>query len=373
MTVSLLSPVRIALAVIVTVAECVSFEDAALSEDALHRARMKVTRAQVHRLYKEIEEVAHSIHYKNNLEGIAVDALLKDMSQSEKLDPATVELLQNITLLFSDILTDYTANRDEDQLELDHITTVVLNCNTAGVALDVSLENQTNVSEVDHMDCRAQEEVLFDTDASTCGSFTSYLQSVTAPNCVKPDPTVANIPQWTTMIDNGDSFFQYTLQSYLPLRNACVASTNALKTQIEACHTLQNTFEGDFCQWHSHRMSMCATRLTCYNNAVVAHQLLVADIKPISDLRVHEARLIIHMQCLIQNLIIGITDHTACTITPYQDMQVDYNNTYPVIPDMENCSTTPVSIYPGHTDWYLWAYGDLSVKTPADENTGIVC
>lgn len=336
-------------------------------------ALKRVSKRAIKAAIKDITDDIGKIELKGNLEKIAVDALLNDVKGVEQLDPNSIGILQNVSLLFSDILDDYQAERNQDQTSLDNIGNTIASCNSAGMALDANVSAQADASNQTHILCRDDELVLFNDDAATCLTFTDFLTHLSSPVCVKPDPTQAQIPAWDTMLSQGDSWFQTTLAGYVPKRNACVATTEALAQKVLDCNLLQNTFETHFCEWHEHRTSMCTTRDSCYLNAVNAQDLLWSQIYPIADVRTREAALILHMQCLLQNLIVGITDITQCIFPDYSGLQDLYNNTNPAYPPKDTCDTTPVDIYPGHTDWYLFAYGDLSVDTPAKENTGIAC
>lgn len=337
--------------------------------------KLEVSAAEVKKAIKNIGEGLKSITVPGKARQMAIDALMKSVSQSERLDPETAEVLTNISSLLTDILAEMNAERNQDQVELEDIFNQVTACNTAGVAADAALEATVNNSEATHFSCRTEEVNKFDTDAATCLILTNFLSQLSQPNCQKPDPTQAAIDSWNTMLHQGASWFTTTKASYEPKRDDCLATTAALEAQVQLCNTDQTSYENHFCEWRVHRVQMCSTLDTCYDAEIAHHINLTQTIKPVADQRTLEAGIIVHVQCLIDKLVQeGNTDHTVCLPVHTENEQLLYNNTYPdPLPTKAVCDTSPVSISPGHNDWYNFAYSTLDAKTPAVSNTGISC
>lgn len=335
-------------------------------------AALSMSRAQVRRSLRDITGIMSKISLRTRSEQIAVDSLLKQTDDIDKLNPETVQTLENISTLFTDILYDMIAARDEDQLELDHINVQLEACNVNGNVTDYNLEVEKNASEDTHFNCRDTEEVRFDDNTLECGTFTEFLSQLSSPQCQKPSALQSEISAWDTFLAQGDLWFQTTLVNYVPKRDTCVTTTELLTAQRTQCHQDQVSFENKFCMWLMHRQSMCSDNEICYNNTIATYEEIVEDILVISNQRVREAGMIIHMECLLRNLINGITDPSQCPFPLLPDLQ-EYNVTIPDLIPMKPCDPDPYGTYPGHADWYLWAYGDLSTKTPAETNTGVVC
>lgn len=359
--------------VVVASADESSFVQVKAHEDAINMH--EVSAAEVKAAIANIGDGLKSITVPGKARQMAIDALMKSVSGSEKLDPETADVLNNISSLLNDILDEMHAERNEDQQQLDGITDAVAACNGAGLVEDGNLETTVTTSAQTHVDCRAVEANLFDVDAEKCLALTEFLQHLSQPNCQKPEPTQAAIEAWNNMLHQGASWFTSTKTNYEPKRDDCLASTEDLKNQVEQCNRDQTNYENHFCEWHLHRTERCDQLEICYNNRIEAHNNLTAAIKPIADQRVREAGVIVHVQCLIDKLVNeGITDHEACDTVDQSTLQDRYNNTYPdPLPTMDACSTTEVSVHPGRDDWYNFAYSSLSANTPAVTDTGINC
>lgn len=109
----------------------------------------------------------------------------------------------------------------------------------------------------------------------------------------------------------------------------------------------------------------CQVQDECDNTTRASYATTVATMQPQGDSRVYLVRLILHAQCLVDNLAQGVTDKSLCPLTDITlpSMQ-QYNFTFPTLAAQPTCDMSEVTPYPGHTDWHSSAYGHLSQNTP---------
>lgn len=308
----------------------------------------------------------------------AVGMIVEELSRKTQMDNNTIDMLGNISAMLDEILALLAQERDVQQAELDRIAEEINICNTAGTAQDQIYEWDIDPGRTNHTLCRADQVGDYQNETYMCQLMTEEFESIVWPTCIPPPQTgIDDIWIWDDWFANWDQEVQVINTSYTAVRDGCLEAIATHQAQITACNQAQIIFEGDFCAWRIHRHAMCTTRQECYDREVAAHNALWATILPLSEQRVREAILIVHIKCLLNNLAQGIVDRSLCDLPSVLMQDATYNatygNQYVTPPAIQDCELDEVAIHPGHGDWHTTEYANLSNYTPHLNVSGEEC
>lgn len=292
---------------------------------------------------------------------IAIDALLKSVEGSDKISPESIEVLNNVTVLLNGILDVMRAQTITAQAEIDNVQHVVGVCNDAGDDSDALMSGDVQTKNTTHAGCRDEEKVLFDDDADKCAELTAWLDTLSAPNCVKPGASQENIDQWTSFLSLGLGWFEVNKEQFVPKRDACTNTTDLLEDKNTECANLQTGFESAWCQWSAHREEQCSTLASCWSNAVAHHNTLQAAKMDLAGRRMEEAKMILHVICLIERLVAGQdldNYETDCPIADNSQL-TEFQNTEVTPDEQDSCVLLTEDFN------YDWLPDGLSPKTPS--------
>lgn len=367
-----------ALATVVVVASisagtCVEAEKSMLA----HRARKskinldELNMAMLNQLKKEevrsatslIAEEMEKINISNGMGKVALWSMKTSIKRMERIDPTSAAILQNVSSLFDDLLALLLNETVVGQAVIDSYNVTLANCFTTLPENDAYWRSRLNESNVNHTACRTIELGLFNTDVTECGELTTYLNSLYNPVCTFPNATVDKITDWTSFFNNGENWFNTSTEGYIPLRDDCVESTVILEAKIAECNIEQQNYESVFCQYRGAHMVNCAVQDQCDNTTRDGYDNITTTYAPLGDSRVYLVRMILHVQCLVDNLAQGITDKTLCGFNDTEDLQA-YNYTFPVLMAQPVCDMSEVTPYPGDPTFQSVFYAHLSVNTP---------
>lgn len=329
-----------------------------------------------------------ALHIPGRANQLAINSMMKTLAKSNRLDEDSRATLVNVSELLKDpILLSLAAFKGTKDGELAQVNVDVANCNTNGVDADNSLLTSSNGARDDHADCRAELFTALDGEEEACSTALAIMQVLKAEvnrlcnlplqdnehagfhDVNSPEPRIWDTAQadkkdhWDKIEVNYLDRLQ-TLKSEYDMVDPqkiqdCLDLTAAAASKMEECTQDQDTFETKFCSFRVSRTLLCSTRNECYNNATTDHNNRWAEISALGNTRAKEACLIMHVICLIDNLIVnGTTDLNGCDHVGLDSAQCDaeYNNVEPTIPAKEACDTSLVSVYPGHPDWYSHEY-----------------
>lgn len=324
-----------------------------MQQSSVHRA----TAGEVQSAFRQIGEVVQGAHFPGKDRQMAIDALMKEVSQKTQIDDDAKLVLGQIITLLDGILSYMNGENVEDQAELNEVLTLVPACKKqADIDQDAALEANATTHRTSHNTCRDAEidvhgdkmtkcMLLFNglqlkTNLATCGGF------VTA--------THDFMEGWATWFNGAKGSASSHQDHYNLYEPDCSQAILDLDSKETECDTAQTNFEVKFCLWRLYRTTRCSGITSCFDTEILAHRGKVAAIKPDADQRVKEARLIEHIHCLISELQDGNTDLAVCEIDTSNNeaqFQSSYNVTYPEEPSEPTCTTDAVDVYPGHVDW----------------------
>lgn len=349
------------------------------------------TTEQVKSSLSLIGDDLHALGAPGSARQVAMGALMKSLSSSEKLLPNDKLILNNVSSLLDDILGQLEAQAVEDQTEIDGNDDTIANCNSAGVTEDAALVENKNLKRQNHTDCRKEQKPLFDAETGFCDTLETFLKNLKHPD-QHPDCTghsttdTRYADDWHGLFVSAAMYFGSKKDIFEIKRVPCESATEDLKNKMDECEEFQTGYESKFCELQQHRTLMCSTRTTCVTNANDDHQNLTDAITPLSDERHREARLIKHVICLI-NLLVTDADLTNlendCPWLALDAVELDkYHNNFTSGGAADPCDLDSVAVYPvaapatGHADWMQLAYGWLDVTRWAGVvpvSTGITC
>lgn len=349
------------------------------------------TTEQVKSSLSLIGDDLHALGAPGSARQVAMGALMKSLSSSEKLSPNDKLILNNVSSLLDDILGQLEAQANEDQDEIDGNDLTIANCNSAGVTEDAALLEGMNGAKDNHTECRKDEKPLFDAETGFCDTLETFLNNLKHPD-QHPDCTghsttdTRYADDWHSLFVSAAMYFSSKKVIFETKRVPCESATDDLKEKRDECETIQNGYENKFCELQQHRTLMCSTRTTCVNDANDDHQNVTDAITPLSDERHREARLIKHVICLINLLVTdaNLNDlENDCPWLALDAVELDkYHNNFTSGGAADPCDVDSVAVYPvaapsaGHAEWWEFAYGwldDTAWAGVVPVSTGITC
>lgn len=318
-----------------------------------------------------IDQQIQSMAAPDKTHRIAINTLMKTVAREKKLTPTAKATLQNVSALLSGLLPDLANDRDLKDEELLEVLAASTACNDASVDTVQSKKTAKDASQTNHSDCRDSESDAFTARKTACDALVNWLQGLTATDCNFPDAERQYFSSWSTLLGTALAWFKDQQAVFATKDLGCDDAQTAYDSQKSLCDTAQTHFESKFCQWHVALNDMCTTRTTCHSGVLTTHQTKVDSITPLSAQRVKDAAVITHVVCLIDNLVDGVTDLTECDSvgTDTSSFNSGYANTFPPLPTMDTCDTTPAAVHPGSATWF-----DIYATLPDDaphSTTGI--
>lgn len=353
-----------------------------------------------------IQEEMNLIPQPGKMRQMAIDALMKSVSESDKLDEESKGSLAEIMGLLGTILDEEVSENSNDQASLNGSVPLFDNCNTDGVAADAAVKGAWESANISHDSCRELERDLFENETLFCEQLIDYMSKYDeqlGDTCVVPheddiDKGTVPLPEdfladWTKFLSDGANWFDGRYNEMKRRNDNCVAAREKLALWKEDCNTKQGTMENKFCEWASSREALCGQRDTCFASELDAYENMTARIKPVADARVNAARVIEHIKCLLQAIIDGefnsTNDGTApntiqvCkSLTESEEKENEYQNkynvTYPDLPTKTPCDVSVVAIkpegpWPEHSEaWRNYAFKkfltNFSVESPVSND-----
>lgn len=324
-----------------------------------------------------ISETLKGLDPEGSVRQVAINALLRSVKGAETLTPEHIETLKQVKEVLAEILELLRNTTASNQGLLDGTPDDLNDCNNHLSEGDLALENNATELNVSHYGCRADEQVLFEDDAETCGKLLEFLAQVrnSPPNCEPSSINKVGIPIWQLMFDEGKGWFTVTISQYNPKKTACVDSTHALTVKTTECDGVQAEFETVYCSFRSSRITRCNYIDSCYDTKRGSHESYVDYTREANTRRQQEAGVIIHVDCLLDKLINeeDLTNAEQDCPVPPVDQLGNYTVTFPTLPNKTECSVNPpIETYPGEPDFHDHFYDQLPVNAPATV-TGITC
>lgn len=308
---------------------------------------------------------------------LAINAMMKTVANSQKLDDNAKEILRNVSAMLADpILTGLVAEKNLKQDALDTITSDVAFCNTNGVTENDQLASDVVDTRSNHSSCRDAQQSVYTDEKAICDEAIELMTGAIGElHCNFPPPanTDAAITAYTNQLNLLKTKFlgwlgEDDLKSDI---EECIDETARLNNKINECTGSQNNHEVKFCEYRLGLTTMCSTRSSCHANATTAHNTRWSELGSLSATRVKEACLIKHVICLIDKLVEEeSTDLTACDNVGLDSTtcEAEYGNVEPSIPAMDDCDTSVVDVYPGHGSWYAQEYSAMPANAQAGHN-----
>jgi len=322
-----------------------------------------------------ITEAMKEIPYPGKMRQMAIDALMKSVSQTTAPSPASRNLFNQALTLLQNILDDLEGDRQTQQNELQKYPNALKACNNND---DFDVENKRttkNTKKSDHKTCRENQKTHAGYKHNNCSTLVEELKEYfcgTADGwthtqctsgtehgeCTGHKTTFTNLNTndyadrldghvKSKYIDNDDSYTGSTaptashiVQLVAGVTEGPGATALAAKNFWEAriktwdddsqncqdahddftpfhndCDTDQEEFEFAHCNWVQAAVGQCNYLDECFHNKTESAQSTDPKIWELSDFRVRVAALIKRIMCLIRNLLHepeSITDLNLC-------------------------------------------------------------
>lgn len=330
----------------------------AASSDDQSFMQVSSTALEVSSAIQKVGEAMSELPYPGKMRQMAIDALMKSVSTVEKLDADAVALLNEIVDLLDEILTEMRASQAVDQNEINYILQLSTNCETTYDEGVPAAKQAAESKATEHATCRVTEDVDFGHHATECGKVTSYQND----NWKADEPgaslqhcsavhSLDSLTQWDEWFKLYANIYKSASAQMTLLAPPCNSARDDLETQKEICDGLQHSYENLFCTWWLKQSTECTQKAACHANGVTAYNTLKATKIEVSDKRVNEARVIVHVKCLLTELIGGSADLpgpcTASTAAAETGIVTDYGVIIKNVPPIIPCSTADVDVYPG--------------------------
>jgi len=349
---------------------------------------------------KSLKDGLADMPYPGKVRQMAIDALMKTVEDSDKIDDDTRTTLGQVNGLLDNILSDFLTEKIAAQTRIEEVLAIVNACNADQTVVDSEKQdlftlNRDNLWEHKHTTERSAYEaeqlecskvldivngwqVLW---AGSCDVIDNHESAVRAAVDTRNEST-----EWTLMntisvwLTQETTFTQEKKEEFSSQKSLCESAVQAHASAESKSETDQSTTEQAYCAWKLVRDGMCQTRDTCYAGAMANHQAILVDEKTRADLRCNEARLINYVICVVQRLIDSTDDNpvnaSACLAQWGADQMgreeiQRYNITEPVVPDKDACDTAAVSVDVGSAGWNTFL-GRHSDGTALD-CTGLEC
>lgn len=299
---------------------------------------------------------------------LAINAMMKTLAKSNKLDADSAATLQNVSDLLKDpILLSLESEKISKDGELAEVDTEVASCNTNGVEDDGNKQTSANTARTDHSTCREEEFTAVINEETKCNEALGLMTATAAEvQCTytpvvdgRPYPNAETIAAYLNKLNELDQQYTSKDTTVRPIIQECIDLTTTAASKMSECSQLQDQFETKFCEHRATRTALCSNRDECHTNATNAHDARWAAIGPLSTTRAKEACLIKHVICLIDNLLEhGTTDLDACDHVGLDPTEcaAQYGNVEPPVPAKDGCDTDAVSVHPGAGGWYAAEY-----------------
>lgn len=305
-----------------------------------------------------------------------VEHLLSGITSEEAITPPVAAVIQQIRDLFQVILTDFLADKVQDNIELNSSVGDWHHC--ADVEFDdrdMQYEKFAEDAAIVHKECRDSQDMRYWTLRHECEQMRLWLNSQSPPTCSPmPVSDVSSISDWYTLIDH-EIWFEGKVSMYKKLEKECEQQMILWDDRKHLCDNAQDTFEAYWCLYAGERHRYCNDREVCYNGTTWHYDQARERLGAIARRRVEDARRIHFMDCLLDELVKNITSITdwkfACQHEWYEEHR-EFDLNYPRLPLAVNCSVVDVTPFPGHPQWYHHRYSNLPGNSPA-YNSGLVC
>lgn len=286
----------------------------------------------------------------------AVSVMMGQVKKVEKLDANAIDLLGQVKDLLKQITDEMTADRDEDQAELDAVKNMITQCHQLGTALESTAYGNVTTAKSAYDTCKTGEAEKFSDEATKCGALIADLTYLKGNQlkCVFPTDTgYDGIAAWNTFFSEGLMWFEDANDRFTETAQPCKDAIDALKDKQDECKEKQTTYESDYCQWEIARYWMCNHQSTCYSNAETYYNNVSAFVVPAAVVRKDEGQAIARIECLIDNLLANPQsfDLTACE---NQKTAAELQSAYGVVevdplPALQECNH--ISPIPGDVAW----------------------
>jgi hypothetical protein len=284
-----------------------------------------------------ITSALREIPFPGKMRQMAIDALMKSVSKTEKLDPESTNLLVQIQGLLDDVLATFASETSIANTDAAVANTVIAGCNAAGDSDETTKSAAVAAAKAAHSTCRGEEVTAHGTMNTACQSVVTVLTQLSSSDCAgHHDPTgeyygtivevidkdnyahykVAGrhhlsgtdidgttdshfLDEWVETLDKAYHNLHGKSQTWSTGQAACKTAIENFNAKAAECNTLQGTYESDYCQWVTLRDGQCSTLAACYATAVADHDNVVAGHQATQDANFATARVIVYVQCLI--------------------------------------------------------------------------
>lgn len=263
---------------------------------------------------------------------LAINALLKSAENDmDRLDPASNSTLGQVNDLLDLVLQELLNATVAMQAWVDDHKVALSNCNTQQQSQLDDARNATLESENNHTVCRDIEASHWNASEDACLLLFAYLNGLSF-ECTKPTTDTVNntlgwvIRHWEYFFNEGYDDFFAMQNDYPPLRDACSAAQGTWQGTQSDCNALQRDWEVHVCYEESTTDVICQGRATCRSSLISTDQAIWDAIPGNNEIRRKEVAMIIHIRCMVSELMKGNADENTrslCPLTPWEDSSLD--------------------------------------------------
>merc|ERR1719410_3284519 len=310
------------------------------------------------------------------VEGLAEKVAGHDYTLSETEKNA----ISSIKKFIERMLKDIVVQRNEDQDEADNIKNLIEGCATSATeSLEkvAALNKAVGTARTQQSDCRVSEGKAKDEMSAACAAYDAYCQG---PGSKVPDCLSSMTSE---KMKSGDANTKKSVRSCLEEINVwfpplwkmyanCKKHEGIRADQTGVCNNVQNSFEGDFCQYSLLLTTTCDTQDDCRSKNIDARAKSHAAVKIAEKARASDCEVGHKVKCLLA--IFEETDNkkpgmlASCKSEKYTCPD---GITYPEIPGPTPCTREPSN--PCDDSWLQKEYKSKAWYDKAPAGNCIPC
>lgn len=372
------------LGLLALVSGAIASDDQSLMQHGLGSA---TGRAEVQESLNIIKQAIDEIPNPGKVRQMAIDALMKSVSDADQIDDSVVQALADVIGLLDSILGNFNAFRNTDQAALLAAAATITSSNDDGWASDRTKNTTFGDLKSSHNTCRVRqagdntiedekcnplEQLMTEFQGhshSTSGSLSGYCHveeigtydnsctdhpanSIAFLECKNTIRTQL-LATWSTFITDGKTEWEDRETTFTETHQVCQEAMQNASDEETACNLIQNSLDIAFCTWMYHREHICSTNSQNWDDRVAAYDTLWGQKSSDAEARKNTAAMIEYIKCLCRKLkdtgsanLDPVTGHAATckTDTSTDDfinsLQADYGVEHEDYDDKAACDET---------------------------------
>lgn len=321
------------LGLLALVSGAIASDDQSLMQHGLGSAS---SRAEVQESLSIIKQAIDEIPNPGKVRQMAIDALMKSVSDADQIDDSVVQALGDVINLLDSILTTFGSLANSDQQELQAAAALISSSNNNGWASDQNKNNTFNQNKADHDACRIRQSADDGIEDEKCNPLEQMMTELQGHSHVDThslsgychveeigtyetscqDHVEGSIEflecrntirtnllaTWSVFIEQGETEWTQREINFNTIRSECDEAMANASAEAVICNNLQDQLDTSFCTWMYHRQHICSTNSQDWDDRVVDYNNLWSQKDSDAATRKDQAKMIEYIKCLCTKL-----------------------------------------------------------------------